>query len=256
MNPRRTILGAAGIAMAVVLAVAAIVNLGGEGTDNTVGAETLEGQRGISVSGDGYVTIKPDTAYVDVGVQAVADTVESARSQAADAMTKVIDALKANGVAEADIQTTSFSISPQYDYSTNTPALRGYMVSNTVTAKLKGEPGNIGDNAGKLVDAAAKAAGNLATVNGVRFTLDDQAAAISDARKKAFDAAKTRAAELAKLAGVGLGDVQHITEGSLSVPGPLYYAKAEMAPAADGGTPIQAGELTISTSVSVTWAIN
>lgn len=255
MNPRRTILGAAGIAMASVLAVAAIVNLGGGGSNNTVGAESLSGQRGISVSGDGYVTIKPDTAFVDVGVQATADTVESARGQAADAMAKVIEALKANGVAEADIQTTSFSISPQYDYTTSSPVLRGYMVSNSVTAKLKGEPNNIGDNAGKLIDAAAKAAGNLATVNGVRFTLDDQASAISDARKKAFDAAKSKAEELAKLAGVGLGDVQFISEGGLSVPSPIYYAKTENAPAADGGTPIQAGELTLSTSVSVTWAI-
>ena len=255
MDTRKALVAAIAIAGAAAIATVAIVSRGGS---DEATATTLGDTRGVAVSGTGTVAIKPDTAFIDVGVQSTAATVEEARARAADAMTKVIDALKANGVNETDIQTTSFSINPQYDYPPNaSPTLRGYMVANTVSAKIKGEPGAIGDIAGKVIDAAAKAAGDLATVNGVRFTIDDPSAAVSDARKKAMDDAKAKAEQLARLAGVNLGDPIVITEGA-SFNDPYVYAtrNANAAPAPDEGTPIQAGRLDVSVNVSVTYAIN
>src|SRR3972149_1951376 len=71
----------------------------------------------------------------DVERPAVAD----AREAAAAAMQKVVDSLKANGIAEKDIQTAQISVFPEYDYDTDDerPRLRGYRVSNVVTVRLR-----------------------------------------------------------------------------------------------------------------------
>jgi uncharacterized protein YggE len=254
MDPRKALIAVAGIAGVTVIAIAAIVMSGG--SDGSATAGTMPDTRGIAVSGTGTVTIKPDTSFVDVGVQATAQSVEDARTQAADAMNKVIEALKAQGIAEADIQTTSFSIYPQYDYSsTGQQTLRGYTVSNTVSAKLKKDPGTIGDATGKAIDAVAAAAGNVATVNGVRFTVDDQAGAINQAREKAVADARAKAEQLAQLGKVTLGDPITISEDTASPP--IIYGDKSLssAPAPDAATPIQAGQLEVSVSVSVTYAI-
>lgn len=68
---------------------------------------------GISVSGEGKVTIVPDVVVLRLGVEARAATVELARSQAAEAMEKVLARLKARGVAEKDIQTIRLNIYPE-----------------------------------------------------------------------------------------------------------------------------------------------
>lgn len=250
MELKKLLVPAMGLMAGVALVGAAVI-AGGRG--DGASAETTSTQRGISVGGMGEVTIRPDTSWVDVGVMARGESVEAARSQAAEAMNKVIEALKAQGIAEADIQTTSFSISPDYDYSGPTPVLKGYVVSNTVSAKITGDANNIGEKTGKVVDAAAAAAGNTATVNGVRFGLSDNSAAMSDARKKAMDDARAKAQELAGLAGVKLGDVIFVSESSGSG-GPILYADAAQMANRDS-TPIEAGRLTVNASISVTWAI-
>ena len=73
--------------------------------------------RSIHVSGSGSVTGEPDIATLYLGVSVEKKTVEAAREAAASAMTAVIDSLKANAIAENDIQTENFSIYPQYDYT-------------------------------------------------------------------------------------------------------------------------------------------
>lgn len=251
MELKKLLIPAMGLVAGVALVGAAVV-AGGRG--DGASAETPATQRGISVSGIGEVTIRPDTSWVDVGVTARADSVEAARNQAAEAMNKVIEALKAQGIAENDIQTTSFNISPEYDYSSTTAVLRGYVVSNTVSAKVTGDAGSIGEKTGKVIDAAAAAAGNTATVNGVRFGLSDDSAAMSDARKRAVEDARSKAQELAGLANVKLGDVTFISESG-SGGGGVYYAADAALMAERSATPIEAGRLTVTASVSVTWAI-
>lgn len=71
---------------------------------------------GIWVTGTGNVSVKPDLALVYLGVQADGTTVAEARDKAASAMQSVMDALKALGIADNDIQTQYFSIQPKYSY--------------------------------------------------------------------------------------------------------------------------------------------
>jgi uncharacterized protein YggE len=132
----------------------------------TGGDQTLMSNT-ISVSGNGEVTGTPDTLIVDLGVQVMRPTVDAATGESARLAQAVIDALKAEGVAEKDIQTTNYSIRPEYDYRNDTQTLRGYRVSNTVSAKIRDL-----DKAGEVIDAATAAGGNDAIVNNIRFDLE------------------------------------------------------------------------------------
>jgi hypothetical protein len=188
-----------------------------------------------------------------VGVSAQRESIEAAREAASAAQTGVIAALIDNGVDEKDIQTVQFNVSPQYDFSrTNGPGeIIGYIVSNVVTAKVREL-----DRAGEAIDAATAAGGNDAVVQGVSFGIDDPTALQAQAREEAVQKAKAQAEQLASNSGAKLGKLLSISESS-------YYPYYDRGiPTAAGGaafdaesTPIQSGELEISVTVSVVYAI-
>jgi uncharacterized protein YggE len=227
---------------AVVLATAAVAC-----TDNTTIREAGNNQEGISVSGTGTVLGEPDIALVTLGVEADADSVGEARTRAAEAMDGMIAALKDGGVADEDLQTTSFSVQPRYDYTNGRATLLGFTVTNRVTAKIR----NI-DDTGDLVDAAIVAGGNLARVDNLVFTIDDSTALQEEARRKAVADARSRAETLADAGGVELGDARAITESGDV--GAFDFAERGLAlpAAADlAASPIQVGELEVRVDVQV-----
>jgi uncharacterized protein YggE len=207
---------------------------------------------GITVSGTGKATGTPDLAVIQLGVQAQRDSVEDARSAAAGAMQKVIDSLKGNGLKDDDIQTVQFSIYPQYDYNNNNKqTLTGYQVSNVVTAKIHKL-----DTAGKVIDDAAQAGGNDVVVQSISFTFNDPTDLQNKARTDAVKQAKARAQQLADDAGVGLGKLLSVDESAsggqrdLAIPATGSFSQA--APL----TPIQTGELEISVTVNLVYAVD
>ncbi len=204
----------------------------------------------IAVSGTGLVTGTPDTLIIDLGVQVLRPSVDEATGEAAGLAQAVIDALKAQGVADKDIQTTNYSIYPEYDYGNNTQTLKGYRVSNTVSAKIRDL-----DKAGETIDAATAAGGNDTIVNNIRFDLEADGALITAAREAAWNDAKAKAEQLASLAGVGLGKAVTISEMSSSSPPPIAYAEAAGGAAFDTATPIQAGESQVTVMITVQFAI-
>ena len=68
---------------------------------------------GILVTGEGRLSVEPDLAEVSIGIEAQAETVSQARTDAAEAMSRVVAAVKARGLSDADIQTMSFNIRPE-----------------------------------------------------------------------------------------------------------------------------------------------
>jgi uncharacterized protein YggE len=204
----------------------------------------------IAVSGTGQVTGKPDTLIIDLGVQVLRPSVGEATGDAARLAQAVIDALEAEGVAEKDIQTTNYSIYPEYDYRNDTQTLRGYRVSNTVSAKIRDL-----DKAGEVIDAATAAGGNDAIVNNIRFDLEANGALITAAREAAWNDAKAKAEQLATLAEVQLGKAVSISETATPNQPPIAYAEAAGGVAFDATTPIQAGESLVSVVITVQFAI-
>jgi uncharacterized protein YggE len=234
-------------------AVAALLLTACQG-DTTVNSQPAD-TTGIAVSGHGEVQAPPDIGFLDVGVQVTAPNVADARDRAAKAADAVISALKKDGVDEKDIKTTGFSIQPQYDYRNgNEPRITGYMVTNTVEAKVRKL-----DTFNKAIDDAIAAGGNDVRLQGIRFGIDDNSKIQQQAREKAMADAKAKAEQLAKLAGVDLGKPMTISETQTSGPDPRFAfsdASAKSAqPVGAPSTPIQAGTTTVVVDVAVRWSL-
>ncbi|MFP4642055.1 MAG: SIMPL domain-containing protein [Chloroflexota bacterium] len=216
-------------------------------------------QTGIWVNGQGKVSVTPDLAVLTLGVEAQADTVSEARTQAAEAMNEVMQALKDAGVAEKDIQTRYFSIQQQTkrDRENEEQIVTGYRVTNTVTAKIRQEPQEsqpLDYKVTSVIDSVAGAGGDLARIQGINFTIEDPTEYQVEAREKAFKAAKSKAEQLAELAGVTLGEPTYITEGSGGYSAPMPVPAA-MDRAESASTPISLGEQEVSVNVQVCFGI-
>lgn len=215
----------------------------------TVGQNGTVATPGISVSGTGEITGTPDTLSVNLGVSVRGETVEEATTEAASAATALIDSLVANGVEREDITTTNYSIHPEYDYRNDSQRLLGYRVTNTVRAKIT----NIGES-GSVIDDATSAAGDAVTVNGISFSIEDDAGMVEAAREAAWNDAKAKAEQLASLSGQSLGAVISISETVSRPPVPIDFARLEAADAA--ATPIEPGTASVSISLQVEFAFS
>lgn len=209
--------------------------------------------QGIAVSGTGEAKGVPDIATVQIGIETTATTVAEARAKGAEAATKLIASVKANGVEEKDIKTVAVSLQPQYEYAPNVPAkLIGYQATNSVVVTVRKL-----ETAGKIIDDGAQAAGDAARVQGIQFGFANPEALLEEARGKAMANARARAESYAKAAGVKVGDVEYISEYQQpAVPMPRAPATGAAASLfASPETPIQAGESAASVTISVRFAI-
>ncbi len=205
--------------------------------------------RTISVSGTGLAFTTPDKAMISIGVQTRDKDAGKAVDNNTAAMTKIMAALKAQGIVDKDLQTQNFSISPQYEYdsSGNPTGAVNYVVDNTLVATVRNLP-----KLGATLSAAVSAGAN--NIYGISFGVQDPSALQAAARDLAVADARARAEALAKAAGVTLGDVISISESiGYSAPSPIYAR--DMAQAASAEVPVAAGEQTVSVDVSVTFAI-
>jgi uncharacterized protein YggE len=234
---------------AILAAVTFAVLASGCSVGDTTVIDSSKESPGITVTGEGSVFGTPDIAVVTLGADATAATVADARSQAGQSMDAMLKALKDGGVADKDVQTTSFTVQPQYGFSKQQQTLTGFIVSNVATVKIH----NI-DKTGELIDAAVGAGGNSARVNSLQFTIDDPATLESQARVKAMAQAKSRAATLAKAGGLVLGKPRSISEGGAATP--ITFSGSVPGGLAAAGTPIQVGQLEVQISVSVVYGLN
>jgi uncharacterized protein len=112
-----------------------------------------------------------------------------------------------------------------------------------------------------IIDSAVQAGGDLIRINGVNFSVEEPSRYYEDARQKAMTAAKSKAEELARLAGVTLGKPTYIAENAQYTPtygGYANFAVAVPAPARDisAAPPISAGETKITLSIQVAYSTN
>ena len=204
--------------------------------------------RTLTVSGEGEVKAAPDEAQLSAGVVSQATTAEAALAANRTAMNGVFDELKHQGIPDKSIQTSEFSVSPQYETGDNPRRIVGYSVSNNVTVTV--------DDLSKLggaIDALVHSGAN--SMGGVSFTLRDPKPLMQKAREAAVKDAMERAQTYARAAGLTLGRVTDLNEGGGGpIERPMFRTMAVMA-AAPPPTPIAAGEETVSANVSMTFEI-
>jgi uncharacterized protein len=205
----------------------------------------------ITVSGEGKVVGIPDVANVDLGMTVERPTVAAAQKENTRVMNALVNRLKQMGVDQKDIQTTSYTVYPAYDWSDSKQTLRGYTVAQTVHVKIR----NL-DSLGDIIGAAGELGANQ--IGNIAFSVDDPETLRSQARIKAILIAKRKALALAAAAGVKLRRVVSFEE-SFAQPGPIpYFAKdmrLGMAGEAASAPTIEAGSSEITANVTLTYEI-
>lgn len=206
--------------------------------------------RTLTISGTGRISMKPDIAYIYIGVHTEKPGASEAVAENNTNTQNLIDALISAGVDQNDIQTSNFSIWQNTQYSTDgQPSTTNYVVDNTVYLTVR----NL-DKLGSLLDTAVKAGAN--NVNSIQFDVADKTQALSDARAHAVKNANAQAAELASLAGVSLGKIQSIQYYD-STPSPIYSGKGigGGGVAMEAAVPITPGQMEISVTVTIAYDI-
>jgi uncharacterized protein YggE len=210
----------------------------------------------ISISGTGEVAAAPDMAFINSGVTSQGATAAEALAANTAAMNELIATLKAAGIEARDIQTSGFSVSPNYVYSDARdangyqlpPKVSGYQVYNTVNVRVRDLAG-----LGAVLDKAVTVGAN--TINGVSFSVADPAPLYDAARKLAFANARQKAELYADVAGEKLGDIESISESQgYNQPQPQMM-RAVADSAASAPVPIESGELSFTIDVQVAWEL-
>jgi len=206
--------------------------------------------RSIAVVGTGQVTLAPEIAYINIGVQSMADNVAQALSDNNDKSQAVAQALKDNGVDEKDIQTSNFSIYPQQQYGPQGEIIStSYVVNNTIYVTVRDL-----SKLGQLLDVAVRSGAN--SINGISFdvTQATRDQAVADARRLAVDSARAQAQSLADASGVTLGELLTLSALQTNSPVPMYDRGGGYAADASS-VPISAGQIVIHVDVNATYAM-
>jgi len=203
----------------------------------------------VTVSGHGETNVPPDIAQVTIGVDVTKATLQDAQQEATTRANQIIDTVKAAGVAAQDIQTINYNVS----VLTNTgkdadrTEVKGFEIVNQVQVTVRDIA-----KLGELLDAVVQAGANA--IDGVTFTVDDPTEAARQARIDAVADAHAKAEELAAAAGMTLGPVVSIAEGTAPPAITPIAADAEVAMKA-APVPVEIGSNTVSVDVTLTYQL-
>jgi uncharacterized protein YggE len=211
-------------------------------------------RRTLAVTGTAEVSVKPDICYISFGVETINKKRAREAYKANNELTNALSAaVKAVGIEPKDIQTSSFSVTPQYHYedSGHRRVFDGYRVYQSLDVNVRDL-----EKASAVLDAGMDA--GATQVSNVTFAVENPKKYTADARVEAVKAAQAKAQTMADLTGVKLGKPISISE---SEPGGYnqYYAQANVAlDRASGGedTPnLQPGQFKLTRTVYITYEI-
>ena len=209
--------------------------------------------RTLSVNGSGQVTLVPDIARINIGVNSKADLVTTAVNKNNKQAQAITDALIKKGVDAKDIQTANFNVYPMnsYDNMGNVTGIE-YSVDNTLYITVRDLKA-----LSEILDAAIVAGANQ--IYGISFDIEDRAAAQVQARDLALKDAEAKANDIAKTVGVTLGEIVSINVSNMSYvePYPMYGMGGGMAMdmAAEASVPVSAGQIVVTYDVSLVYRI-
>lgn len=206
-------------------------------------------RRSITMTGTGEVNGAPDKATISSGVVSESRTASEALAQNNEAMARALQRLKSFGIADRDLQTSNFSISPRYYHDPKgkqAPRIVGYTVSNQLTVIIRDLT-----LLGEVLDEVVSQGANQ--VSGPNFGIENPKSLRDIARKRATDDALRKAKIYTEGLNVSLGNVISITESGGYQPQPMPIHARAMA--MEASVPIEAGELGLSVSVNITWEI-
>jgi uncharacterized protein YggE len=221
----------------------------GDHDDNHGGPSSAQG---VTVQATGTVKVVPDGVSFNFAVSVLAQSSETAMSDASASAEQVRAALETAGVAKDDIATQNISVYPEYvSSSTGTQTLSGYRAQQVFTVTLRETA-----KAGEVVDSVIAAGGNTLQVYGVTPMLLDTDVAVAQAREAAVKSAKEKAKDYAGLVDEDLGSVVYVTEvTSPSSPVPYLSSDSAGAESSMTKTVVNLGTQEVSVTVEVRWSL-
>lgn len=223
-----------------------------------VGAMTLGGavsayaaeNRRITVNGQGVVTATPDIATVNLGVNIKDADAQTAQTKNTAVTNEVLAVLKNLGIADKDVQTSYFSVYPDYDnvrmgFERDEPEITGYTVTNSLSVTIR-DLSIVGTVLERSIAAGANYGG------GISFGLSDSTEYYERALTLAIENARSKGAAIAKAVGVTIGAPSEISEQGGYYASTAYSGFANNMSMKDA-IPVQQGTLNVTASVMVTY---
>lgn len=199
----------------------------------------------IVATASGEATVTPDRGRVTFAVETRASTAAAAAQENARRQKRVIDALRAKGVASERITTSGYSVLPDEKYDKGQRQVIGYIARNSVLIEVEQV-----EQVGALIDAALGAGANV--VSGLDFYSSKMEQVRRGALELAVKRARADAEAMATAAGGTLGDALEISTTDVGEPRPMvnYAMRAD---AAAVQTPISVGEQKVTVLVNTRW---
>ena len=202
----------------------------------------------IEVSGTAAVEVATDRAQISFAMETRAQTASEAAGSNADLMDAVFTSLRAGGFAGLDLETFGYSLQPQYSTgASRVRTIAAYAAYNNVRVTIADV-----DDVGRLIDVATTAGANR--VASISFTASDTEPARAQALAEAVRNARAQAEVIAAALGYQLGAPLEI-RGGAQRPVTLIGGLQRAIPAAAAVTPIEAGDQTVSASVTIRFAL-
>jgi len=205
----------------------------------------------ISVSGQGKIYAKPDVAVLVLGVESKGAKISDIVKDNTAKMNKIINDVKNLGVEEKDIQTTQYSITPEYNWTERAGRIFiGYVLNQQITLKIRDF-----EKIGSILDKATADGAN--TIGDLQFTIDDPEQVRAQARAKAIEQAKEKAKTLASQSGLRIVKLLNVSEGYVSTPQPMYEKAmgAGVVSLPSAVPEIQPGQMEIDSTVTLTYRV-
>ncbi len=208
----------------------------------------------ITVTGTGDVYVTPDIGLVDISVVTQDKDLSKATNENGQKMNGILSYIKgAGGVAENDIKTINFNISPVYSYEQRTGKrnLDGYQISQTLEVKIR-DLSKVGD----IISNATSLGAN--DISSLSFIVDNDDAVKEQAKTLAIKDAKAKANTLEKELGIKLGKIINFSEGTY--PTPIYNTSygagvADMKALSSVTPSIEMGQNKITSTVTITYSV-
>ncbi|WP_150272320.1 SIMPL domain-containing protein [Paenibacillus tepidiphilus] len=251
MNKWGKTIGAVLLASSLLVGGMAL-NGGFKGPEKAYAAEEVQ-KNIVSVVGKGELSIKPDVVYLSIGVSTSAATAEEAQKNTGAKISKITALLKGTwGLADKDIKSTQFYVQPNYSYSEKDgQQVKGYIAQHTLEVTYRDLA-----KVGSLLDAVSTAGAN--NIGNARFAIEDPSAFEAQVIEKAMANADVKAAAIAKSAKRSLGQVVTVIQNDDGNNPVTYLETAAMSKSsadANGATSVEAGEVKVTTRLSVTYEL-
>ncbi len=204
----------------------------------------------LSTTAEGRVSVSPDMISLALSVYSRAQNSKEAYDSVNTWVAALKKILKESGVADVDVQTTGIYLNPEYNYVDGTQKPNGFSATHSLSVKIR----KLAD-ANTLLDKVTEIVN--VQIQSVTYDLDKKDPIYTEARKMALEKARTKADEMAKVAGVKIKKVQSISENTSTNNYPLPYQNAKVMSewVADSTTSLSPGQLEYTVNISATYEL-